>query len=131
LKTNIFAVCDYARDEHGKLFIIGTFDSINLKEIPSYAPLFSIVLRLKLDESEFKEKFKLVIQAINSKKVNLFDPIKTEINTNIESTKEYHFMNFIFNIPMIEIKEANRYRIVLTINDTKMDEIPLEFNNVS
>ena len=52
MDIQIAALCDAATDSHGKLNILGTFDTINAGQLPAVHPQCSIALRLVFSKME-------------------------------------------------------------------------------
>ena len=56
MDIQIAALCDAATDSHGKLNILGTFDTINAGQMPAVHPQCSIALRLVFSKMEEGQK---------------------------------------------------------------------------
>src|SRR3982750_4796405 len=56
MDIQIAALCDAATDSHGKLNILGTFDTINAAQLPAVHPQCSIALRLVFSKMEEGKK---------------------------------------------------------------------------
>lgn len=52
MKVDIFTLCDSAQEYDGKLIIVGTFNSIYAKKIPTLHPEFALVARVVFSEDE-------------------------------------------------------------------------------
>ncbi|WP_407992464.1 DUF6941 family protein, partial [Pontiella sp.] len=65
MKIEVFALCDAATDNHGKLNILGTFDQIYAARVPVSHPACAIALRLRFDKME---------EGVHSVKLQLVNP---------------------------------------------------------
>ncbi len=47
MTVELFALCDFAQEEGGKLTVLGLFDTLCAREFPAVHPLFCVAARLR------------------------------------------------------------------------------------
>ena len=125
MRIEIFALCDAAADYHGRLNILGTFDTIWVKETPAVHRQCAIALRLRfsrVEEGEHKiridvidEDGSAIIPSLNaSAKVNFGERIEGSITANM-----------ILNIQGLKLQKYGEYSIDLSVDGRQETSLPL------
>ena len=121
--TEVFVMCDGANDSHGKLNILGAFDTIVSSEFPFTHPHCSIALRLRYSLTDRKEsKIKLVIQGVTG------EPVLANLDTTVthgDSPNPTSTANLIVNLNSIRFEKAGDYSIMLYVDETPTAMIPV------
>jgi hypothetical protein len=132
MKVEIFCICDYAQSgEHGKLNIIGIFDSLVAENLPAVHGLFAIAIKLRVND----------ISEINQKrfKISFLAPDKTPIAPDIESvisvpavqTPLHPNVHFVSLIPHLNLPHFGEYSVVLEIDGQRVASTPLFLNQIN
>ena len=79
MEISIFTLCDFAQDNHSKLTVVGTFDSIHSKLFPFVQQSFSVACRLRFSEKE-TGGHDMRLRFTDSNKQELIKPIEGQIN---------------------------------------------------
>ncbi len=125
MDIEIFALCDAATDTHGKLNMLGTFDAIWSKQMPTVHPHCAVALRLRfsrIEEGEhtiriniIDEDGKLIAPAMNAS-------TKIVFGDNSESSI---VRNMVINLQGLKIEKYGNYAIDLAIDGRQEASLPL------
>ena len=125
MDIEIFTLCDAATDNHGKLNILGTFDSIWSKQIPAIHPHCSVALRLRfyrIEEGEHKIKINIVNEDGQLIAPSLNATTNIQFNNNPESSI---VRNMAINIQGLKMEKYGDYAIDMAIDGRQEASLPL------
>ena len=121
--TEVFVMCDGANDSHGKLNILGAFDTIASNDFPFVHPHFTIALRLRYDLVDKMEgKLKLVIQGVTGEPV--LASVETAVNRGI-SPNPSSTANIIVNINSLRFEKPGDYSVILHVDGIPVGITPV------
>ena len=127
MEIEIFTLADFAQDNHSKLTIVGTFDSINSKQFPTVHPACTVACRLRFAAKEAGEhSFKL--RLINSKGTETIQPIEGNINIGNPPNGQFASVNIVVNFNQLKFEVAGRYSFELYIDGDWKSGLPLFLN---
>jgi hypothetical protein len=130
MEIEIFTLSDFAQDNNSKLTIVGTFDSINVKQFPVTHPACTIACRLRFAAKESgSHDFKL--RLIDAKGKETIQPIEGNINIGTPPNGQFTSINIVVNFNQLQFPEAGRYSFELYIDDDWKSGLPLFLNQVS
>jgi hypothetical protein len=119
MNLEVFAFCDAATDNAGKLNILGTFDTIFVKQAPANHGNCSVAMRLRFTEAEVGEHtFKLTIKDPDGGDV--IPLVNGKLGVRINPGYDSATANLIFNLQVITLKAIGDYSVNFTIAD-KLD----------
>lgn len=124
MKVEIFALCDAATDNHGKLNLLGTFDQIHAREAPVVHPGCAIALRLRFDKME-EGVHRVELQVIDQDGQPVFPPMKGEVGARMDDVVDSVAVNMILNFQNMRFEQFEDYQIDLKLDDRLMGSIPL------
>lgn len=124
MKIEVFALCDAATDNQGKLNILGTFDQIYAAKMPVVHPACAIAIRLRFDKME-EGIHRVNLQLVNPDGVPVFRPMEGEVNPRMADDVDSVAVNLILNFQHIKFEEFADYQINLAIDDVGMAVLPL------
>jgi len=124
MKIEVFALCDAATDNHGKLNILGTFDQIYAARMPVVHPACAVAMRLRFDKME-EGKHMLRLQLVNPDGVPVFQAMDGEVNPRMGEDVESVAMNMILNFQHVKFDAYADYQINLTVDGVAMASLPL------
>lgn len=124
MKIEVFALCDAATDNRGKLNLLGTFDQIYAAKIPVVHPACAIALRMRFDKME-EGVHKVKLQLVNPDGLPVFQSMEGEVNPRMAADVESVAVNLILNFQNIKFDEFADYQINLMIDDVAMASLPL------
>lgn len=124
MEIEIFTLCDFAQDNHSKLTIVGTFDSISSKQFPAIHPACSIACRLRFASKEAGDHdFKLRMTDTNGKEI--IKPIEGQIKIGVPPKNQFATVNLVFNFNQLKFETAGRYSFELYIDGDWKSGLPL------
>ncbi len=130
MEIEIFTLSDFAQDNNSKLTIVGTFDSINVKQFPVTHPACTLACRLRFAAKESgSHDFKL--RLIDAKGKETIQPIEGNINIGAPPNGQFTSINIVVNFNQLQFSEAGRYSFELYIDDDWKSGLPLFLNQVS
>ncbi len=129
MDIQIAVLCDAATDSHGKLNILGTFDTIYTSQLPAVHPQCSIALRMTFEKVE---------EGAHKVKLNFVDedggPVMPSMDIPLEVTvpEDSIFVsrNFIINIQQLKFEKPGLYSIDISMDDRQEGSIPLLIKHI-
>lgn len=124
MKIEVFALCDAATDNRGKLNILGTFDQIYAVKMPVIHPACAIALRIRFDKIE-EGSHKVKLELVNPDGVPIFQGMEGAVNPRMGADIGSVAVNLILNFQHVKFEEFADYQINLAIDDIAMASLPL------
>ncbi len=124
MDIQIAVLCDAATDSHGKLNILGTFDTIYTSQLPAIHPQCSIALRMtfsKVEEGTHKVKLNFVDE--DGRLVMPSMDLPLEVTVPDDSI--FVSRNFIINIQQLKFEQPGLYSIDIAMDGRQEGSIPL------
>lgn len=125
MNVQVAVLCDAATDDHGKLNLLGAFDTICAVQMPAVHPQCAVALRLTFTTAdEGPHRLKLMFMDADGRAV--MPPL--EIGFEIALPEETHFAtrNFIFNLQQVSFPAPGLYAVDIAMDDTPLTSIPLQ-----
>ncbi len=117
-------LCDAATDSHGKLNILGTFDTIYTSQMPAVHPQCSIALRMTFNKvEEGAQKIKLNFVDEDGRLV--MPSIDIPVDVAVPDDSIFVSRNFIINIQQLKFEKPGLYAIDIAMNGRQEGSIPL------
>jgi hypothetical protein len=125
MNIQVAVLCDAATDDHGKLNMLGAFDTIYTQQLPAIHPQCSVALRVTFfngEEGQRTLRFNFVDADGRSITPN-FPPITVDVSL----PEDMHFgtRNFIVNIQQLEFANPGLYSIDISVDGHSQASIPL------
>ena len=130
MEIEIFTLCDFAQDNHSKLTVVGTFDSIHSKQFPFVQANFSVACRLRFSEKETGQH-DMRLRFINGSGEELMKPIEGQMNIIKPQNGQYSAANLVFNFNQVKFDKPGRYSFELYIDDEWTSGLPLFINQIA
>jgi hypothetical protein len=124
MKIEVFALCDAATDNRGKLNILGTFDQIYAAKTPVVHPACAIALRLRFDKIE-EGVHKVKLQLVNSDGIPVLQTMEGEVDPCMGEDIQSVAVNLILNFQHIKFDDFADYQINLSIDDMALASLPV------
>lgn len=126
MEVEIFTLCDFAQDNHGKLTIVGTFDNINVNSFPSESPNYSIAMRLRVANSE-AGNHTMHIKCLDENGVEINNlALKAEFTVMPNQKAPYSGINLVLNLKKpLRFERPGRLNFELYLDDDWARAIPL------
>jgi hypothetical protein len=130
MKIELFVLCEAATDYHGKLNLLGTFDSIWTKKMPAVHPHCAVALRLRFSKIEEGEH-KIKINIVDADGRAVAPPFEANANIQLKDIPHTSIAtNMILNLQGLKFKDYGEYAIDLSIDGRHEASIPLYANRV-
>jgi len=129
MKIEVFALCDAATDNRGKLNILGTFDQIYAAKMPVVHPACAIALRVRFDKME-EGIHKINLQLVDPDGTPVFQPMQGEVNPRMAADIESVAVNLILNFQHMKFESFADYQINLAIDDVSRSSLPLRVREI-
>ena len=124
MDIQVAVLCDAATDSHGKLNILGTFDTIYTSQMPAVHPQCSIALRMTFNKvEEGAQKIKLNFVDEDGRLV--MQSIEIPVEVTVPDDSIFVSRNFIINIQQLKFEKPGLYAIDIALNGRQGGSIPL------
>lgn len=124
MNIEVYALCDAATNDSGKLNILGVFDSIWARELPVAHPQCAIALRIRFDSIE-RGEHRVAVTFVDLDGKNIISPAHGIINVNFPDGQRSGSANLILNIQMLKLEKYGEYSIDLAIDGRSEGSLPL------
>ncbi|GAB4093834.1 DUF6941 family protein [Flaviaesturariibacter terrae] len=116
MEIEIFTLADHAQDVGGKLFISGTFDTIQAPQFPLTYPAFSLAMRLRFSAKE-AGNYQLKLRALDPKGNDLIKAMEGDLPVAAPvAPASYSAINFTVNLYQIQFPEPGIYTFELLLD---------------
>ncbi len=129
MNVEAFVICDAATDSHGKLNILGAFDTIWAQNVPVTHPFCAIALRIRFMRIE-EGVHPIRINLVDEDGKNIMPPIDGNINIKFATDDESVAANLIINVQGLRLEKFGGYSIDLAINGRHEASLPLFLKQV-
>ena len=124
MTIQVAALCDAATDYHGKLNLLGTFDTILAGQLPVKHAQCSVAFRIAFDRmEEGAHKFRLSFVDEDGQPIMESMEIPSEITFPGDAT--FISRNFIVNFQQLNFAKPGLYSIDLALDGRQLTSIPL------
>jgi hypothetical protein len=124
MKIEVFALCDAATDNRGKLNILGTFDQVYAANVPVVHPACAIALRIRFSKME-EGAHRVNIQLVDPDGRPVFQPMEGEVQSRMAADVDSVAVNLILNFQHVKFTAFADYQINLAIDDVSVATLPL------
>ena len=124
MRIEIFALCDAAIADFGKLSMLGVFDTISVIKTPAVHSQCAIALRVRFERIEIGEH-KVAVNFVDLDGKNVIAPIQGVIPINFPEEQSSVSANLILNIQGLKLERLGEYAIDLAIDGQQKASLPL------
>jgi len=124
MDIQIAALCDAATDSHGKLNLLGAFDTINTHALPATHPQCSIALRIIFQKIE-EGKHKLKLNFVDEDGKFVMPSIDIPVEVAVPDDASFISRNFIVNIQQLKFGTPGMYSIDVALDGRHEASVPL------
>lgn len=127
MEIEIFTLADFAQDNHSKLTIVGTFDSIQSKQFPWVHPACAVACRLRFGAKETgSHDFKLKFSDANGK--DQIQAAEGVINIPEAKSGQSSSINIVIQFNQLKFEKPGRYSFELFIDGDWKSGLPVFLN---
>jgi len=124
MQIEIFALCDAAIADLGKLSMLGAFDTIGVTKTPAVHPQCTIALRVRFEKIE-RGEHKVAVHFVDIDGRNVIPPAQGAITINFPEEQSSGSANLILNIQGLKLERLGEYSIDLAIDGQQKASLPL------
>jgi hypothetical protein len=129
MNIEAFLLCDAATDQRGKLNVLGAFDNIFAKKMPTMHPACSVVTRIRFAKIE-DGNHSVKIQIIDHDGRNIGPKPEGNISVKTGANLDSSVANLILNIQKLKFEQYGQYRIDLAIDGEIKASLPLHVREI-
>jgi hypothetical protein len=125
MNIQVAVLCDAATEDHGKLNLLGAFDTIYTQQLPATHPQCSVALRVTFSHEDEGEH-KLGLNFVDADGKSIMQPIELGLNVVLPSG-DSHFgtCNFINHFQHLKFENAGLYSIDILFDGQAQASVPL------
>lgn len=120
----VFALCDAATSDSGKLNVLGAFDTVIVKEFPAEYYHCAIAIRIRFDRIE-RGDHKITVNVIDFDGGHVLPPAEATIHAEFSDDQRSGSANLILNIQRLKFEKVGEYSINLAIDGRSEHALPL------
>lgn len=124
MQIEVFALCDAATGDLGKLNILGAFDTIFAGQVPVIHPQCTIALRVRFQRIE-RGEHRVVVHFVDGDGKNVIPPAQGNMRMNFPDDQASGATNLILNIQGVKLEKYGEYSIDLAIDGQQQASLPL------
>jgi uncharacterized protein DUF6941 len=128
MNIEAFLLCDAATDSHGKLNLLGAFDSFFVGEVPATHPHCAVVLRLRFDRTEQGEHA-ITLHLIDADGQHLMQPLEGRLRVG-NASNATATSNLILNMQGLKLTKFGELAFHLQIDGKPAASLPLYIRQV-
>ena len=124
MEIQIATLCDSAADYHGRLSLLGAFDTILAAKLPVVHPQCAIALRIVFRKEEEGQQ-KVRVNFVDEDGRSIVQPIEGAIQIAWPGDAVFATRNLVFNLQQLPFEKAGFYSIDVSIGGRQLASIPL------
>ena len=124
MNIQVAILCDAATEDHGKLNLLGAFDTIYAPQLPAVHPQCAVALRVTFNPGDEGTR-KLKLNFVNADGHAIMPPIEIPVAVALPDDVLFATRNFIVNIQQLKFTEAGLYSVDVRLDDKSQASIPL------
>ncbi len=124
MELELFTLCDFAQDANGKLTIVGTFDTINMPQIPAQVNACFIAARIRFYSDE-KGKIPLGLKITTEDGTNVIPPLDGELQIPNIPGVESIAQNICIGLNGLQINDYGTYYLTIFLKGEEIKTLPL------
>lgn len=125
MQLQLITVCDSATDYHGKLCILGTFDTICAHDFPVVHPQCSLAMRLIYNPHDVG-RHEICIELKNEAGLAIMPAFTPVIDVNFPpGSVPFVSRNLILNLHRIQFEGPGLYHFCVSIDGEELTRLPL------
>ncbi len=124
MHVEVFAICDAASQSHGKINVLGAFDTIWAKKVPTELPHCAIAVRLRFNRIELGVH-QINIQIVDQDGKLVLRLLDKKMIFHINKEEHTNTVNLVINMHRLKLQRFGAHSISLVINRRPMMSLPL------
>ena len=124
MNIQVAVLCDAATDDHGKLNLLGAFDTIYAPQMPAYHAQCAVALRATFQAGD-EGTHKLALNFINADGRSILQIPEMPVPVTLPDDVHFLTRNFIVNIQQLKFDEPGLYSVDVRLDDETVASVPL------
>ncbi len=124
MNIQVAVLCDAATDDHGKLNLLGAFDTIYTPQLPAVHPQCSIALRVTFSPEE-EGDHQLQLNFVDADGRSIMSSIDIPVQVGLVGDAHFVTRNFIVNIQQIKFEEVGLFSVDISLDGQTQGSVPL------
>ncbi|MEI8012079.1 MAG: hypothetical protein WCI27_06320 [Candidatus Omnitrophota bacterium] len=124
MQVEVFAICDAATSENGKLNILGAFDTIWVRQFPAVYPHCAVAVKMRFDAIE-NGAHAVVTRIIDQDGKNVLPPATGSFNVNMPENQRSASTDIVLNIQGLNLAKPGEYALELAVDSRSEISLPL------
>ncbi|MBA7638363.1 hypothetical protein ES703_46018 [subsurface metagenome] len=129
MNIEAFLLCDAATDQQGKLNILGAFDNIFAKKMPTMHPACAVAARIRFEKIE-EGSHPIRIRIIDEDGKSIGPKLEGNVNVRIGDDVDSTATNIVLNIQRLKLENYGQYRIDLAIDNQIKASLPFNVREI-
>ncbi len=130
MNIEAFLLCDAATQQQGKLNILGAFDNIYAKKVPTVHPACAIAMRVRFERIE-EGNHPIRINIIDEDGKSIGPKLDGNVNVRIIGDDvDSTVTNIVLNIQRLKFEKYGQYRIDLAIDNKIEGSLPFNVREI-
>ncbi len=124
MQVEIFAICDAATSDNGKLNILGSFDTIWVKQFPAVYPHCAIAIKMRFQTME-QGDHTIAVRFIDEDGHNILPPANGSFSVNMPPEQRSASADIVLNIQSLNLVKPGEYALELAVDGHSTISLPL------
>ncbi|HEX4349624.1 MAG TPA: hypothetical protein VH251_04530 [Verrucomicrobiae bacterium] len=124
MNIQVAVLCDAATDDHGKLNLLGAFDTIYAPQMPAFHPQCAVALRVTFQPGDEGTR-KLSLNIINADGRSILQVPDMPVEVVLPDDAHFLTRNSIVNIQQLKFDEPGLYSVDVRLDNESVASVPL------
>jgi hypothetical protein len=124
MNIQVAVLCDAATDDHGKLNLLGAFDTIYAPQMPAFHPQCAVALRVTFQPGDEGTR-KLSLNIINADGRSILQVPDMPVEVALPDDTHFVTRNFIVNIQQLKFDDPGLYSVDVRLDNESAASVPL------
>ncbi len=124
MQIEMFTICDAATSDNGKINILGSFDTIWVRQFPAVYPHCAVAVKMRFSSAE-KGTHSLSVRFIDADGQNVLPPATGTFTVAMPEGQLSASADIILNIQSLNLSKAGEYSLELSLNGQNELSLPL------
>lgn len=123
MDVEAFLLCDAATDQHGKLNVLGAFDTVFAKKVPVVHPACAVAARIRFSKVEQGEHA-VRICVIDQDGKEVVPKLDGKVSVRVGDEAGSAAINLVLNFQRLKLPDYGEYSIDLAIDGQQKASLP-------
>ena len=124
MQVEVFAICDAATSDNGKLNILGSFDTIWVRKFPAVYPHCAVAVKMRFQVVE-KGDHALAVRFIDEDGHNILPPASGSFSVAMPPEQRSASADIVLNIQSLNLVKPGEYALELSVDGHNTISLPL------